>query len=249
MLQYPALRRATCFHATAVSEYEDIRRLGFSQPVAVVPNGIDVPAIGKKANRGERVLLFLGRIHRVKGLDLLLPAWKSVQERFPDWRVVIAGNDDEYNGASGYLSELQALVRANEIKRLDFVGGLHGSAKRRAYLEAELYVLPTHSENFGMTVAEALAAGTPAIVSKGAPWAGLETERAGWWVDIGVEPLAGALADALSRSPAELAEMGQRGRDWMQREFSWALVGQRMAATYRWLIDRTLPTPPWVRVD
>lgn len=249
ILQRPALRRATCFHATAMSEYEDIRRLGFSQPVAVIPNGIDIPTSGQKKHRQVRVLLFLGRVHQKKGLDLLLPAWQLVQDRFPEWRLVVAGSDEGYHGVSGYLDELKDLVRSHNIQRVDFVGGLHGPDKQDAYFSADIFVLPTYSENFGMTVAEALAAGTPAIVSKGAPWEGLEKEGAGWWVDIGIEPLADALADALSRSPDALADMGQRGRDWMQREFSWALVGERMAATYRWLVDRSLPTPPWVRLD
>lgn len=249
LLQQPALQQATCFHATAESEYEDVRRMGFAQPVAIIPNGIDLPSLPHKLNGAKRTLLFLGRIHPKKGLDVLLSAWRVVQEQFPHWRLIIAGSDDGYNGSSGYLDELLVLVRTLGIERAEFVGNLYGAEKTRAYSNAEIFVLPTHSENFGMTVAEALAAGTPAIVSKGAPWSGLAQEGAGWWIDIGVDPLVASLKDAMSRSPAALGAMGERGRAWMQRDFSWNGIGGRMSATYEWLCDRSLPVPPWVRLD
>jgi glycosyltransferase involved in cell wall biosynthesis len=249
VLQRPALEHAACFHATAESEYEDIRRLGFRQPVAIIPNGIDIPALDAKTHSDSRTLLFLGRIHPKKGLDLLLPAWQQVQNRFPEWRMVIAGSDNGYFGESGYLNELQNLVQKLGLKRIEFVGELRGSKKMQAYHDAELFILPTYSENFGMTVAEALAAGTPAIVSKGAPWNGLTAQRAGWWIDVGSASLIACLKDALSRSPADLEAMGVRGRSWMDSDFSWERIGTQMVDTYRWLLDRSLPVPAWVRVQ
>jgi len=124
---------------------------------------------------------------------------------------------------------------------------LFGEEKLRAYQAASLFVVSTHSENFGMTVAEALAAGTPAIVSKGAPWRGLETEGAGWWIDIGVDPLIACLEKALRCSSSELEAMGQRGRTWMERDFSWPRIGQMMGQTYRWILQGGTP-PAWVRL-
>lgn len=168
---------------------------------------------------------------------------KRYMARFPDWELRIVGPD---NG--GYLAEMQALAARLRLERVMFAGTLYGEEKLRAYREASLFVLPTHSENFGMTVAEALAAGTPAIVTKGAPWGGLEQQGAGWWIDIGVDPLVACLEDALSRSPQSLAEMGQNGRGWMEAEFSWAQVGQRMAETYRWILNGG-NKPEWVVRD
>jgi glycosyltransferase involved in cell wall biosynthesis len=249
VLQRPALRRATCFHATAESEYHDIRRLGFTQPVAVIPNGIDLPIVLPKTFGEQRTLLFLGRIHPKKGLDMLLAAWRVVQECFPRWRLIIAGSDDGFNGSSGYRDELLVLIRSLGVERAEFVGNLYGTEKMQAYRDADLFVLPTYSENFGMTVAESLAAGTPVIVSKGAPWSGMDQNDAGWWIEIGGNPLVACLKDALSRSPAELAAMGENGRAWMERDFLWDGIGAKMAATYRWLCDRSLPVPAWVRLD
>jgi glycosyltransferase involved in cell wall biosynthesis len=249
LFQLPALRHATCFHATADSEYEDIRRLGFRQPIAIIPNGVDLHDLPTRTSGPQRTLLFLGRIHPKKGLDTLLSAWRLVQEHFPDWKLVIAGSDHGYYGSSGYLDKLKAEVLFSELKRVEFPGPLHGPEKLLAYRNADIFVLPTHSENFAMTVAEALSMGTPALVSKGAPWSGLEANDAGWWVDIGPGPLAGCLMNAMSQPRELLTSMGDRGRAWMQRDFSWDGIGLRMSEIYRWLHDRTLPVPAWVRLD
>ena len=116
-----------------------------------------------------------------------------------------------------------------------------------ATVPKSLFVLPTLNENFAMTVAESLAAGTPVIATKGAPWAGLETESCGWWIDHGVEPMAAALAAAMARPPEALRVMGARGREWMQRDYSWDRIGHEMLEAYRWAVTRGTP-PPMVRV-
>lgn len=242
-LQAPALRAAACFHATAESEYEDIRRLGFRQPVCILPNGIDVPPLEETPNSGRRKLLFLGRIHPIKGIDNLLCAWQAMENRFPDWELHIAGPDN-----CCHLAAMQSLVAQLQLERVVFPGPLFGEEKLRAYRTASLFVLPTYSENFGMTVAEALASGTPAIVTKGAPWGGLEKQEAGWWIDIGVDPLVACLGDALATQPTHLAEMGRSGREWMLRDYSWERLGAQLSVVYRWLLEGG-ETPPWVRLD
>ena len=248
LLQRPALVHAACFHATAESEYEDIRRLGFKQPVAVIPNGIDVQEFVERGCRETRNLLFLGRIHPVKGVDILLNAWASVMDRFPNWRLSIAGPDAASGKHSGYNERMKALAANLQLKRVEFLGPLYGDAKLSAYREADLFVLPTHSENFGMTVAEALAAGTPAIVTKGAPWQGLNTYRSGWWIDIGIDSLVPCLHEAMAQSPDELARYGINGREWMIREFSWQTIGKRMDQTYHWVIEGG-EVPSWIITD
>lgn len=249
LLQRPALVRASCFHATAEAEYRDIRRLGFKQPVAIIPNGIDLPLAKDKPGGSQRTALFLARIHPVKGLDRLLPAWKAVQDEFPEWRLVIAGDDEGYYGSTGYREQVMGQCQEMGLKRVQFVGAIYGADRSRAYHEAALYVLPSYSENFGISVAEALSHGTPAIVSTGAPWAGLVDNDSGWWVDCGVDSLATTLRDALALPRTELAKKGENGRLWMSREFSWAAIGGKMVQTYRWLMDGSSLAPEWVRVD
>lgn len=243
LLQAPALHVAACFHATSESEYEDIRRHGFRQPVCILPNGIDVPPLEQTPVSGRRQLLFLGRIHPIKGIDNLLRAWQVVEQRFLDWELHVAGPD---NG--GYLAIMQELAKDLQLERVIFRGPLFGGEKLRAYRAASLFVLPTYSENFGMTVAEALAAGTPAIVSKGAPWGGVEQQSAGWWIDIGVEPLVTSLENAMATPSECLAEMGRAGREWMLRDYSWEGIGAQLSDVYRWLRDGG-DTPQCVRLD
>ncbi|MFN3373215.1 MAG: glycosyltransferase [Chloroflexus sp.] len=241
LAQRAALAAADAFHATSESEYQDIRRLGFRQPVAVIPNGIDIPPLQPKRTDGRRPLLYLGRIHPTKGIDMLLRAWQAVQDRFDDWELVVAGPDD-----GGHLRELQQLSTQLGLQRAHFHGPAYGADKLALYRSAQLYVLPTRSDNFAMTVAEALAAGTPAIVTRGAPWAGLTEHDAGWWIDVGVDPLVACLEHALGSAAERLAQMGANGRAWMVRDYGWDSVGRRMASFYDWLLSGGV-SPGWVR--
>jgi glycosyltransferase involved in cell wall biosynthesis len=241
LLQKPALEPVACFHATAQAEYEDIRRMGFGQPVIILPNGIDLPPPGPSRDSARRRVLFLGRIHPIKGLDMLLPAWRAVQHRYPDWDLHIVGA-----GSGDHSDSLRRMCSELHLERVEFRGELHGNDKWRAYRDSELFVLPSRSENFGMSVAEALASGVPAIVSRAAPWAGLRDNDAGWWVEVQIDALVAALEQAMSREPGELAAMGERGRQWMQRDFSWAKIGERMTEAYRWVVAGG-PAPDCVR--
>lgn len=243
LVQRPSLEALTCWHATAESEYKDIRRLGFRQPVAVIPNGIDIPEMPEKEKSQNHTLLFLGRIHPKKGLDMLLPAWKAIQDRFPNWRLSIAGPD---NG--GYLIKMHRFASDLGLQRVEFYGPLYGKDKWTTYRNADLFVLPSYSENFGMAVAEALASGLPAIVSKGAPWEGLGARNAGRWIDINIDALIGCLEELMSYNSETLDKMGQRGRMWMEQEYSWDKIGQKMAETYRYLLNGG-QLPPWVMED
>jgi glycosyltransferase involved in cell wall biosynthesis len=248
LLQRPALEQASCFHATAKAELDDIRRLGFRQPVAIIPSGIDVPPLARETSGPMRTLLFLGRIHPVKGVDVLLNAWSRVMHRFPQWQLKIAGSDDGYHSGGGYLAEMKALAARLRLERLDFVGPRYGDGKLSAYREAELFVLPSHSENFGITVAEAQAAGTAVIVTRGAPWAGVVEHDSGWWIDIGADALVACLEVALAQPREDLAQRGMRGREWMLREYAWPTIADKMQRTYRWLVKGG-SAPAWVHTS
>lgn len=238
-----ATRGVAAFHATAWHEYADIRARGFREPVAILPNGVDVPEALPNVHGSRRQLLFLGRIHAIKGIDRLLSAWAALQDRHPDWDLVLAGPDE-----AGHLAKMERLAAELRLQRYAFVGPRYGDDKLAAYRAADLYVLPTLSENFGMTIAEALAAGTPVVTTKGAPWESLETERAGWWIDHGVEPLIAALDAAMSETPEQLETRGSRGRAWMARDFSWNRIAADMADFYAWLADGG-SVPPFVKLD
>ncbi|MDP1737475.1 MAG: glycosyltransferase [Caulobacter sp.] len=242
VLQERAALSASLMHATSEAEFEDIRAYGLTNPVAIIPNGVDLPPVSGVTRRRSRTVLSLGRIHPKKGLDTLVRAWARLGGRAEGWRLRIVGPSEV-----GHAEKLRGLASDLNLATVDIEGPLFGDDKLAAYRQADLFVLPTQHENFAMTVAEALAAQLPVISSKGAPWSGLERERCGWWIDHGDEPLAAALAHALALPIDELAAMGNRGRDWMEREYSWNRVGREMFEAYRWLVLKG-PPPSTVRL-
>lgn len=245
-VQLPALRQAIGLHATATSELEDIRRFGLSQPVAVIPNGIDVPDdsnAGRPHGQSSKVVLYLGRIHPEKGLACLLEAWAAVHQRHADWKLRIVGPD-----VCGYKAELARLLEDRRISGVEFADPVYGKAEKTAvYRSSAIYVLPSPSENFGVTIAEALVAGVPVVANHGAPWEGVVENRCGWWIPHGPAPLATTLTEAIGKSDDELREMGERGRIWMHSAFGWPHVVSRMRQFYAYLLEGG-PRPSFVDV-
>ena len=113
-------------------------------------------------------------------------------------------------------------------------GPVYGAAKTHAITSADAFLLPSHSENFGIVVAEALAHGVPVLTTTATPWQALESEHCGRWIDDTPEAIAKALDIALSLPDAERAAMGARGRAWMRRDFSWNRIAKGMAEVYAW---------------
>jgi glycosyltransferase involved in cell wall biosynthesis len=224
--------RAALLHATSDSEEHSLRQLGFAQPIAQIPNGIDVPPLSRaSAPTRERTILYLGRLHPIKGVDVLIRAWGRISAKHGDARLLIVGP-----GSDAYRGELRSLAAGLDGARIQFRGPAYGEEKARLFRSAAAFALPSRSENFGMAVAEALAHALPVVVSRNAPWAGVATHRCGWWIDADEQALARALEDVLCLPQERLAEMGAAGRDWMQHEFSWPTVADRMIEAYRWVL-------------
>lgn len=264
LMQNQVLRRADMFHATSEKEYKEIRAAGYKQPVAIVPIGMEVPETRLRSkvevDGGEGRLhriAFFGRLHKVKAVDRLVKAWEiitkesnhhcqpqpSTSTSFHDWELVIAGPD---NGIRG---ELEQYIATHRIPRVRFVGEINGPAKYEFLFDADLYVLPSFTENFGITVAEALACGTPVITSTGTPWKGVECNHCGWWVENTPEVLAETLRKAITLSDEERRQMGENGKEWIRRDFSWEGIGAKMKAAYEWLLEpERIAKPDFVMV-
>lgn len=247
--QYEVLRHVDMWVATAQSEYEDIRRLGYRQPVCILPNGIDLPSDEwvktMKANMPtRRRMYFLSRLHPKKNVEMLIKAWAKLEKLFADWDLIIVGPDAD----NPYADQMKALARDCDCQRVSFVGELKGEAKREFMVTSECIVLPTHSENFGMVIAESLACGTPAICSYGAPWEGLNAEKCGWWVPTRQEEFERAMSEMMAMPREKILAMGARGREWMRRDFSWDGIGMKMKAAYEWLVHGG-ERPEHVKID
>ena len=136
-------------------------------------------------------------------------------------------------GEESYVSELRQLAaRLGVEDMVKFTGGVYGDSKWELFRHADVFVLPTHSENFGIVVAEALACGTPVITTKGTPWHELETNGCGWWTEIGTEALIAALRKFLALSDGDIERMGRNGRKLVEDKYSSRKMAEEMVRMY-----------------
>lgn len=235
IFQKPALKTATCFHATSESEIEDIRRHGLLQPVILIPNGLNLPELSSTRNpditKAKKKLLFLGRIHPIKGLTNLIKAWKEFEKENKDWELEIAGPD-----SYGHLKKLKNLSQKLNISNVIFSDEVTGAEKEKKYISSNLFILPSHSENFGMVVGEALSYGLPCIASHGTPWKELNKKNAGWWTSNSPKHLLATIKEATKCSDRELEEMGQNGRNWIKEDFSLNKNAEKWYQAYKWIL-------------
>lgn len=176
----------------------------------------------------KKQILFLSRIHVKKGIEFLLEAVAILKEQLTDYTINIAGEGD-----ADYIASLKNKAKELGIEKLiNFCGGVYGENKWNLFRDADIFVLPTYSENFGIVVGEALACGTPVITTKGTPWEELNTEHCGWWTEIGSKATKEALSSFLTLSVEELKKMGYNGRRLIENKYSTKKIAQDMYLLY-----------------
>ena len=228
-----AFEAADGWHATSGDEADSVRALGFRQPVCVAPNGVAAPSAAASAAAAEHwrrivpasaerpVALFYSRFHRKKRLIELVDMW--LESGPADWLLLLVGIPEDYTPR---MIE-DYVLRSGQPGR---VRAYDGADHPPPYAIASLFVLPSHGENFGLSVAEALANGVPALVTDTTPWSGLNETGAGWcvpWADFGA-----ALRAAISEGPDALRRRGSIGREWVLREFSWEKSARTLSQFY-----------------
>ena len=224
-------------HTTSQAEAEQsLKRFPLLQAV-VIPNGVNIPEkLHRTAANGELRLLYLGRLDPIKGVDLLLDTCQIVHQQAQDWCLRVAGS-----GSPSYVGFLKSKARQLGVsERVEFLGEISEDGKDTLFSECDVALVPSHVENFGIVVAEALAHSVPVIASKGTPWQALDTNRCGLWVDNHPESLAQAILE-IRKMPLE--EMGQRGRSWMERDFSWLAISRELLKLYRDCVRNDVKTP------
>ena len=236
LYQRDDINRSAAVHATSRLEAENLRAIGIDVPIAVIPHGIDFPVNqpvkqSHDPNSDEKTILFMSRIHPKKGLLELVDACARMKRG--NWKVIIAGPDTD-----GYQTVIEQAVGSAKLQdKFAFVGPVYGEQKSDLFTQADLFVLPTHSENFGLVIPEALAHGVPVITTTGAPWAEIQEVNCGWWIPPGADPLEVALTEALSMSRATLIQMGERGRSLVEARYAWPAIIQKHIVLYKWLIS------------
>jgi glycosyltransferase involved in cell wall biosynthesis len=227
-------RRVQLWRALTDKEAGQIRACGIKAPIVVAPNGLNLtdyprpgpvpasiktPLISSLEKFGPRVL-FLGRIHPKKGLDLLLPAWARLAPLTTRWQLVIAGPDE-----GGYLAEMRQLAATLKLQhQIQFTGAVTGAAKQALLHSADIFVLPSYSEGFPMSLLEALACALPVVGTRACNFAELFRAGAGWDCDATLASLVAALRLSLESSDAERRQRGENGRRLVETQYAWPRI-------------------------
>ncbi len=245
LIERPNLQGASCLHALTRGEVEDYRRFGVQNPVAVIPNGVDVP-VGVSADlflekwphlRDKRLVVFLSRLHPKKGLDILCQVWSRLRHRFPDHHLVLAGPDFENTRA---LTE--ELIEMLDMRQsVTLTGMLETGLKWSALAAAELFVLPSYSEGFSMAVLEAMAMALPVVITKACNFPDVANRNCGTIVEPEARQLEAALIDMLGASSSQRRQMGYNGQSLILSRYTWENVGRQLADLYAWVLGEQGP--------
>lgn len=230
--QNKMLSQCDAFHATAIKEKDEIRSLGFKQPIAIIPEGIDIP-IRRKINFSteKTKFLYLGRIHPIKGLDILINSWKKVEENELNCSLEICGYYDDQE----YFNYLLNLVKKNGLKNIHFGDKVFGENKSKKYLDNDIFILPSKSENFALVIAEAMSHEMPVITSKNTPWSIVKEKNLGWFVNSNENDLYAAIYESSTLSSNQINEMGISGKKYIKEHFSWNVLSNDYVEFYKWV--------------
>lgn len=241
-----SLRRATCIHALCRSEADSIRAYGLKTPIAIIPNGIELPDINASsrqpptANRPKR-LLFLGRIHPKKGLTELLEGWAKAKSQkskaFSEWELLIAGWDDGGHEA-GLIEQAKELGVLDSVQ---FIGPQFGQEKDALLRRVDAFILPSFSEGLPMSVLEAWSYGLPVVMTDFCNIPSGFTADAALKITPEAESVAQGLAELAGMSDADLLAMGTKGRALVEYRFTWDKIARDMKAVYAWCLGGDKP--------
>ncbi|WP_435022169.1 glycosyltransferase [Tundrisphaera sp. TA3] len=235
------LRRASCLHALSRPEIGHLRAIAPRTPVCLVPNGVDLRPFDDLPARaelerdhpelaGKFVVLFFGRVHRKKGLDLLAKALGSIRTDHPDVHVLLAGLDD------GALAPFLAQAEAEGVRdRITYVGHVSGAGARRVWGAADAFILPSYSEGFSMAILEALACRLPCLVTTACHFGELEPAGAALVVEPTEAGVTQGLRNLIEMGADQRAAMARNGRALVESRYTWDRQAERLAGVYRWV--------------
>jgi glycosyltransferase involved in cell wall biosynthesis len=244
LFQKRVLQNASCIHVTEMKELEAVRDLQIKTPIAIIPNGINLEEFkglktknDAKSSLGlkndKKYILFISRLHPKKGIEFLINSWINIANTYQDWDLLIVG--PEYN--KHYVDDLRSKIIDSQLsERVVFTGMLEGDERLDSFAASSLFVLPSYSENFGVAIAEAMAAKLPIITTHGTPWKEINIYKAGWWVELNQDNIDYALNQALACSEHELGLKGLNGLRLIEK-YEWKYQATKMKELYEYIIN------------
>lgn len=243
LYQKSMMQRADLLIVNSEQERGSLRQLGLTSPIATIANGVSIEGLSQSVVQKERTVLFFSRLDPKKGVPDLIDAWARLDDR-KGYTLHIQGHGEE-----AYVRSLAARIRQNGVgEHVRILPPVFGPERWAAYQAASIFVLPTYSENFGITVAEALMAGLPVITTTATPWGNLPSEEIGWIVGNDIGQLTAALQSAIDLTDAQLAEVRGRAVAYAQERFRWDAIAKIYLETYASLLDPSTRAPSWVDV-
>lgn len=237
MFEYKNLRTADCLHALCLSEYDSMRQFGLNNPIAIMPNGYNLPKdLTFDRNHEKKVMLFVGRIHPKKGIRELLSAIKLVKEEQPNllkkWEVRIAGWDQ-----NGHIQELMAQsTNLGLDDNVKFIGSVYGDKKEEEMRKANAFVLTSFSEGLPMSILEAWAYKLPVLMTDYCNIPEGFESNAAVRVDTTPESIKEGLLTMLAMDDAKLNDIGENGYNLVKEKFTWERIAQQSVIVYKWLM-------------
>lgn len=236
------LHSAACMHALCDSEMQSMRAYGLKSPVAVIPNGVDLPDLNASIGSSiwpeeeRKALLFIGRIHPKKGLPLLLGAWAALKNENPryadEWFLAIAGWSEV-----GHIDELKRQAEELSIQNdVCFLGSLYREEKDAALRQASAYILPSYSEGLPMSVLEAWSYKLPSLITPECNIPEGFAAEAALSIDTTVASVQGGLRDLFTMSESDRTYLGERAYSLVQSQFTWGQIGKQMVGVYDWML-------------
>lgn len=230
------LSKAACIQATCEQEMEYYRELGFTNPIAIIPNPIETTNIINRdvISYKSHKIGYIGRVHPRKRIERLIYAFDSLKDKLSDWELIIIGSGD-----IEYENFLRAEVSRLNLKNVKFTGFLSGEEKDKALMSLGYLFVPSDFENFGNIVTEALVRGIPVAASNGTPWQELQTHQCGFWISNDQNNINNVILDVIQLSDQERIIMGNNGKKLIKEKYSVDILGQKMKSLYEWILYDT----------
>lgn len=247
------IHKAECIQVNTINEYQRVRKLGFKNPICVIPNGVNLPDLKVKSmppwhhnkeTNNKKILLYLSRIHPQKGLDKLVDAWKELKgnQQIQDWHLVIVGFDFKN---SSFESGIINFVKSNNLSScITLLSGQFGKSMDACYANCDAFILPSYNEGSSIAALNAMAFSKPSLITPGCNIPNSFSTKSAIEIQANKDSIILGIIKLLSMSNEEKSLMGENARKLVEENFSWKFISLQIIDIYKWIQSRKLTEPP-----